>query len=204
MGIAERRAREKDALRHKILEAAIELFLQNGYESVTMRGIADRIEYSASTIYLYFKNKTEIVGAICTETFETLIERLDEIDKRGLPPLDQFLAGIRCYIAFGLEHPHQYQLVFGAETPQEYSELEDPNQLGMQALEYLGRCIARCQAAGIFVPGDPFADAITVWAHLHGITSVLINDHGKYKFPWPSQEALIDRSVETIVRGLRA
>jgi AcrR family transcriptional regulator len=43
MGIAELRAREKDALRHKILEAAVDLFLQNGFESVTMRGIADRI-----------------------------------------------------------------------------------------------------------------------------------------------------------------
>lgn len=203
MGIAERRAREKDALRQKILEAAIELFLQNGFESVTMRGIADRIEYSASTIYLYFKNKTEIVAAICTETFETLIERLDEIETRGLSPLDQFLAGVRCYVAFGLEHPHQYQLVFGAATPDEFNNT-DANELGMQALASLGRCIARCQAAGVFHPGDPSTDAFAVWSQLHGLTSILINDHGKYKMPWPSQETLIDRSVDLIVRGLRS
>jgi len=204
MGIAERRAREKDALRHKILEAAVEMFVANGYESVTMRGIADRIEYSASTIYLYFKNKTELLGAICSETFETLIERLDEIEKRDLPPLDQFVAGLRCYIAFGLEHPHQYQLVFGNTTPEECDELEEPNRLGMQALEYLGRCIAKCQAAGVFPPADPMSDAIAIWMQLHGATSVMINDHGKYNFPWPSKEALVDRTVDLIVRGLRA
>ena len=204
MGIAERRAREKDQLRHKILEAAVDLFIKNGFESVTMRGIADRIEYSASTIYLYFKNKTEIVVAICSETFETLIERLDEIENRGLAPLDQFTAGLRCYIAFGLEHPHQYQLVFNNATPEGCDKLEEPNQLGMQALENLGRCIAKCQAAGIFHPTDPISDAIAVWMQLHGATSVLINDHGKYNFPWPSQEALIDRTVDLIVRGLRA
>jgi AcrR family transcriptional regulator len=204
MGIAERRAREKDQLRHKILEAAVELFVQNGFESVTMRGIADRIEYSASTIYLYFKNKTEIVGAICSETFETLIERLDEIEKRGLAPLDQFVAGLRCYIAFGLEHPHQYLLVFNNATPEGCADMEEPNRLGLQALEYLGRCIARCQDAGVFQPSDPFNDAIAVWMQLHGTTSILINDHGKYNFPWPSKEALIDRTVDLIVRGLHA
>jgi AcrR family transcriptional regulator len=203
MGIAERRARDKDALRQKILEAAVELFVQNGYESVTMRGIADRIEYSASTIYLYFKNKTEIVGAICSETFETLIEGLEEIESRNLPPLDQLIAGLRCYIAFGLDHPHQYQIVFGP-TPDEYSELEEPNKLGMQALEYLGRCIAKCRDAGIFPPGDSMSDAIAVWMQLHGATAVLISDHGKYKFPWPSKEALIDRTIELLVCGLRA
>lgn len=204
MGIAERRAREKDQLRHKILEAAVELFVQNGFESVTMRGIADRIEYSASTIYLYFKNKTEIVGAICSETFETLIERLDEIEKRGLAPLDQFVAGLRCYIAFGLEHPHQYLLVFNNATPEGCADMEEPNRLGLQALEYLGRCIARCQDAGVFQPSDPFNDAIAVWMQLHGTTSILINDHGKYNFPWPSKESLIDRNIDLIVRGLHA
>ena len=45
---------------------------------------------------------------------------------------------------------------------------------------------------------------VAVWMQLHGATSVLINDHGKYNFPWPSQEALIDRTVDLIVRGLRA
>ncbi|MFN0106491.1 MAG: TetR/AcrR family transcriptional regulator [Bryobacteraceae bacterium] len=200
MGTVERRAREKDALRHKILEAAVELFLQNGFESVTMRGIADRIEYSASTIYLYFKNKTEIVSAICSETFETLIERLDEIENRGLPPLDQFVAGLRCYIAFGLEHPHPYLLVFGGPIHDE----EEPNQLGMQALQSLARCIARCQDTGVFVLGEPLQEAITVWMQLHGATAILITDHGKHNLPWPSREALIDRTIALIVRGMRA
>lgn len=204
MGIAERRAREKDALRHKILEAAVQLFLQNGYESVTMRGIADRIEYSASTIYLYFKNKTEIVAAICSETFETLIESLEEIESRNLPPLEAFTAGIRCYIDFGLQNPHQYQLVFGSATPDEFVDSSGTNDLGRKALEHLGRAIHRCQQAGIFEPRDPFSEAICVWMHLHGCTAILINDHGRYKLPWPDSQALTDRTIDLIVRGLRA
>ena len=204
MGIAERRARDKDALRHKILEAAIHLFLQNGYNSVTMRGIAKQIEYSPSTIYLYFKNKSEIVAAICSDTFETLIDSLQEIESRNLPPLESFTAGIRCYIHFGLENPHQYQLVFGAATPEEFTQAQGPNDLGRKALEHLGRSIHRCQEAGLFESRDTFSEAITVWMHLHGCASVLINDHGRYNFPWPSSESLLDRTIDLIVRGLRA
>lgn len=204
MGIAERRAREKDALRQKILDAAVHLFLQNGYESVTMRGIADRIEYAPSTIYLYFKNKTEIVGAICMDTFEILNARLEQIERRSLPPLEHFIAGTRCYIAFGLEHPHQYQLIFGGATPEEFTDLPGPNEMGRQSLDYLARAIKGCQDAGIFQPGEPFSEAISVWMQLHGATSILINDHGKYGFPWPSRDSLIDRAIDLIVRGLHA
>ncbi|HEU0119975.1 MAG TPA: TetR/AcrR family transcriptional regulator [Bryobacteraceae bacterium] len=204
MGIAERRARAKDELRQKILAAAVELFVENGYESVTMRGIADRIEYSPATIYLHFRNKTELTNAICADTFETLIERLDALEERNLPPLEAFLAGLRCYIAFGLEHPRQYQLVFGAPTPDDCGQDPATNQLGMQALEYLGRCLVRCRESGLFAPGDTIGDAIAIWMQLHGVTTILINDHGRYDMPWPSKEALIERSLELIVLGLRA
>ena len=68
----------------------------------------------------------------------------------------------------------------------------------------LGRAIARCQHAGLFPPSDPVSDAIVVWSQMHGTTSILINDHGKYNFPWPSREALIQRSLDLIVRGLHA
>jgi AcrR family transcriptional regulator len=203
MGIAERRAREKDELRQKILDAATELFLKNGYESVTMRGIADRIEYAPSTIYLHFKNKIEIVAAICQETFETLIERLEETENQGLGPIDSLKAGMRCYIQFGLDHPRQYQLVFGDANAAEVSATIESIQLGEQALAFLARALVRCQEAGLFPATDAGADAIVVWSQMHGTTAILINDYGRYEFPWPPREAVIERSIDLIVRGLR-
>jgi AcrR family transcriptional regulator len=60
MGISQRREREQEQLRRKIFDAASELFAQEGYQNVSMRKIAERIEYSPTTIYLYFKDKNEL------------------------------------------------------------------------------------------------------------------------------------------------
>lgn len=204
MGIAERRAREKDELRQKILDAAVELFLQDGYESVSMRKLAGKIEYAPSTIYLYFKNKSEIINAICADAFERLIEGLDEIDSRGLPALAQCEAGMRWYIEFGLTNPHQYQFVFNGPEPEGVEDDPATNQLAIRALGILARCIARCREEGIFAPGDHSKDSIAIWAQLHGVTSVIITDHGKHAMPWPTREELIDRSIELILNSLLA
>ncbi len=202
MGIAERRAREKDDLRQKILSAASELFVENGFDNVSMRKVADRIEYAASTIYLYFKNKNELVAGICGDAFEALIAGLEEIEGRELPPLDSFLAGVRCYIKFGLDHPHQYRLVFSNPVPEQFDEeFREVNSLGMQALQHLARSIERCRDAGVFTKTDPQLDAYVIWMILHGVTSVIITDHGRHHMPWPSQEAIIDRALEMVLGG---
>ncbi len=199
MGSTERRARQRDDLRHKILGAATELFLQNGFDSVSMRKIAEKIEYAPSTIYLYFEDKNAICSAIAAEAFDVLIQGLEEQDERGLPALDAVRAGMRCYIEFGLAHPNQYRLVFATPTPADDAEV---NAQGLQALQYLARCLARCRAEGLFIPGDDMADSLAVWGQMHGLTMILINDHGKYGFPWPSKEAMIERGIELILRGL--
>jgi AcrR family transcriptional regulator len=204
MGTTERRARERDELRHKILSAATELFVQNGFESVSLRKIAERIDYAPSTIYLYFEDKNAICSAIAAEAFEVLIHGLEENEQRQLPALEGTRAGFRWYVEFGLAHPNQYQLVFATPTPEAVEQDCIANQLGLNALGYLARALSRCRAEGIFIPGDDMADSLACWSQLHGLTTVLINDHGKYGFPWPSKEVLIDRGIELILRGLLA
>src|SRR5439155_9743022 len=68
MGVTERKAREKEELKRQILDAARELFVRDGYESVSMRKIADKLEYSPATIYTYFNEKDEIHDSLCEET----------------------------------------------------------------------------------------------------------------------------------------
>ena len=73
MGVIERREREKEEVRRKILDAARELFASEGYERVTMRRIADAIEYSPTTIYNHFEDKDDLVHALCEEDFGRLL-----------------------------------------------------------------------------------------------------------------------------------
>ena len=79
MGIKERRAREKEQLRQQILSAARELFVNEGYEKVSMRKIANKIEYSPTTIYLHFKDKADLLDFVCQETLLNLLNTLEEL-----------------------------------------------------------------------------------------------------------------------------
>ena len=76
MGIVERKEREKEDMRRLILNAARKLFLEQGYEKTSIRNIADAIEYSPATIYLYYKDKNELLFALHEEAFLKLMEEL--------------------------------------------------------------------------------------------------------------------------------
>lgn len=208
MGIAERRAREKEELRAKILEAAGELFVEQGFENVSLRKIADRIEYSAATIYLYFKDKEELLTTLCWETFAQLKATLEEFEEADGDPLAKLRAGLRFYIDFGLQHPNHYLLTFC--TPhQQYHQFESSagfeqtNRTGLETFDCLRRALQRCRDAHLIEFTDLEATAQCVWMFIHGTTSLLINSCGDPHFPWVERERLIENSLDLILHSLR-
>ncbi len=98
MGVQERRAREKASIREEILDAARALFVKEGYEHVSMRKIAEKVEYAPGTIYLYFQDKAEILERICDETFSKLAQRIHAINTDPSSPLDGLRRGLRTYV----------------------------------------------------------------------------------------------------------
>ena len=69
MGVIEKRAKQKEAFRREILDSAREMFISDGYDGFSMRKLAGKIDYSPTTIYLYFKNKDDLLFGICEEFF---------------------------------------------------------------------------------------------------------------------------------------
>src|SRR6185503_7792778 len=112
MSTTDRRAREKAALRQEILAAARELFIAEGYERVSMRRIAERIDYSPTAIYLYFKDKSELLFHVCEETFARLVTRGERIRSGPGNPLAKLKLIGRHYVEFGLKHPNDYKVTF--------------------------------------------------------------------------------------------
>src|SRR3984893_19590013 len=102
MSVKERRARQKQSIREEILDAARTLFVTEGYEHVSMRKIAEKIEYAPGTIYLYFRDKAEILDRICEETFSKLLRKMEAIKHDTTAPLDKLRRVLRTYIQFGL------------------------------------------------------------------------------------------------------
>ena len=203
MGIKERRARQKKYLRQEILDAASELFVHEGYENVSMRRIADKIEYSPTTIYIYFRDKAELLEQVCKETFARLVERLSKIMKQPGDPVEQLKRGLIAYIEFGLENPHQYRTTFMMPIPEGLDEKKhhQENSPGMQAFSFLIQGVGDGVKAGKLRPTNLELAAQTLWAGIHGITSLLITHRA---FPWVGREKVIHFTVDTLVAGLEA
>ncbi len=204
MGVAERKARAKEALRQHILDAATELFVSEGYQNVSMRKIADKIEYAPATIYLHFKDKREIVETIAREVFEDLTDKLQTLDKSISDPLEALRAGLKCYILFGLEHPHHYLLTFGPDVEMNQGpEMTATDLAGLETLEQLRNSLIRCMEAGQIRHHDPDVLAQTIWMSMHGITQMLICLRKEPHFPMAPDEAIISMGLDLVIRGLR-
>src|SRR5450432_1018809 len=103
MGVQERRAREKEELRQEIMEAARELFVKEGFDNVSMRKIAEKIEYSPTTIYLYFQDKGDLLDCIVEETLLSLRAKLDSLRTRQ-DLVGDLKNGLRAYIEYWTYH----------------------------------------------------------------------------------------------------
>src|SRR4051812_30612930 len=111
MGIKERQIRERDAVRRSILSAARTLFLAEGYANVSMRKIAEQIEYSPGAIYSYFPGKEDIFFSLAEEGLQFLRAHCT-FDGENAPPLDQVRSAIWRFYTFSQEQPGYFSLIF--------------------------------------------------------------------------------------------
>jgi AcrR family transcriptional regulator len=160
------------------MDAARDLFVEQGYENVSMRKIADRIAYSPTAIYLHFRDKSELLASICTATFSGLASALAGISAKlrtgKHDPVVLLRKGLHIYVDFGLAHPNHYQLTF--LSPNADPRNEDP--ICMQAFEYLVEGVEACLRAGRFRANDVQETSQALWAAVHGVTSLLIQHSG--------------------------
>lgn len=203
MGIAERKERAKENLRQEILDAASELFAREGYADVSMRKIAEKIEYSPTTIYLYFKDKNDLLNQICEETFANLIKDWQKIENKTDEPLTALRKSMRAYVEFGLKYPHHYEVTFINPLADYLGKDEHPfeGSMGQKAFENLATLVAKCMQAGQLKRDDVAKVSQVIWALGHGIVS-LLNSHKD--FPFIDRETLIEGSIDLIFDGVKA
>jgi AcrR family transcriptional regulator len=199
MGITERREREKEEVRHKILDAARHLFASDGYEKVTMRRVAEAIEYSPTTIYLYFEDKDDLVRALCHADFGRLLQAM-EVVARPKDPVEEIRMLGRAYCAFARESPNQYRFMFMTPVGKE-EKLEDGNP-GDLSFGHLLDAVKRAIAAGRFRPIDPVTAAQVLWMGVHGVASALIALPAPHWPHGPAAPDLVDQVIDNTLRGL--
>ena len=205
MGVKERREREKAELRQKILDAARELFAERGYEAVSMRMIADRIEYSPTAIYLHFRDKDALFQELCQSDFRALAGVFNQIGK--LPdPVERLRRIGLLYADFAREKPHHYRLMFMTLQPPDTvakMDISDKGNPEADAYAFLVQTVREAMEQGRFRPelADPEAVAQMVWAGVHGVVSLRITKDGPW-INWTDRQELVELMIDNTTRGL--
>jgi AcrR family transcriptional regulator len=176
MTLANRKERQKEELKAKILQSARDLFMEHGYEQTSIRNIAERIEYSPTTIYLYFKDKDDIFYALHQEGFVRLNQYFKVLEHVS-DPFERLKALSKAYINFALENGEYYDLMFIIRSPMNALDKDQTKwEEGQRAFGFLINTIDQCTAKGYFKGMVPEIVAFTVWAMVHGICSLEIRN----------------------------
>jgi AcrR family transcriptional regulator len=204
MGSNERRARHKEALRERILEAARALIMRDGFASLTMRNIATAIEYSPAAIYLHFRDRDEIAKELSRQGYAQLYEALKPAAAIE-DPRERLKEIGRAYVQFGMENPETYRLifmdynylaaVFGGEQQDPGADQAD-DETGRGAFDLL---MDNAAALPLRAPGTPQQIAETLWAGVHGIVSLKLTCPA---FPVSTAQQLARIMTQALVDGL--
>lgn len=202
---AARRERQKEETRARILDAARELFVQNGIEATTMRAIAGKIAYTPTAIYHHFRDKEALLAELCAMDFLALagaLVRIGEIDD----PLERVRRMGMAYAEFALDNKSQYQFMFmtsSGHVMDEYGiEKQNPQE---DAYGFLVQTVEEGLKKGLFRSEyqDEHQLAQILWGGLHGIVSLhLVLSHDPW-IDWRDPLATIRLSIEALLRGTR-
>lgn len=201
MGTTERRERERLEMKELILRTATRQFEKHGYEKLTIRGIAKEIEYSPRTIYLYFKDKDELLYAMSVKAFTLFVKHFESV--LGIKdPFERLMELNRVYFRFAFDNPGYYDLMFILRGPMNSDLNAESWDIGLKSHKILEAIVKDCIGAGYFKGADPKVLAFSVWSYAHGVASLKIRDRMKM-YPQEEREALINQSFEMMHHILR-
>jgi AcrR family transcriptional regulator len=204
VGTAERREREKLALQQKIIDKGREILVNEGPAALTMRRLADEIEYTAGALYAHFADKEELVRAICQTDFEAFTSQFSSAmtEKDALKRL-RLLA--KLYSRFALEHPAQYKILFVLDSVGGNVEKERGNP-EKDAYAVVELAVEAAMKEGHFkaFQGRMQLVAQSLWAAMHGVVSIEIRRVDDMKIPFEPIDDRVDTMCEVMLAGLDA
>jgi len=202
MGISERKAREKEQLRLKILDAAEAVFNEEGFENATIRKIAERIEYSPGTVYLHFKQgKDELFYEIHGRQFDRLYKKMEHLWEVK-NPLDRLQQLGRIYLRFAMDHPQEYDLMFVQNAPLNMLPPEDKWNDVMNLFGIFHTSVSECMEQGLIRFTNLYSAILSIWGMVHGMAT--LHARGRLRMmPEENIEELITQSSEDFISVIR-
>lgn len=203
MGLKERRQKHKEEFKAEILEAALALFVQEGYNQFSMRKLASRIEHSPTTIYLYFRDRDDLLLHICENFYANLLQEQLQGMTADAPPEQLLRQAFLSYVSYSLKHPELYKVVFFS-NPQLYGRPEDylsRDTMSLKCWKQFCELVDNCIKSGYFRPLDCYTLSTVMWIAMHGlVTSTIFTKD----FPLPDPAIMTEMMLDGVFSGYRA
>ena len=209
--ITERRQEERDRRRAEIVDAAEALYAEVGWDAVTMDQVARRARLSRALVYVYFRDKTDLLFALVERSLDTLRARFEAARAGKARGIDQVEAIGRAYVAFSRELPHYFDACARYQAHAPGDGLIQPNEAacihaGHRAHETMVEALNRGVADGSIRPdiGDPYVTALSLWAVSYGVIQIAATKGGQLLHEGIAVQDFIDHAYDLALRSLRA
>lgn len=198
MASKERIQRLKDDTKASILEAAYKIVKEEGWQALSMRKIADEIEYTAPIIYEYFANKEAILAELNKKGYLYLAQEMEEAKNKHEFPADQLEAMWMAYWNFAFKKKELYQLMFGVEmnccSMKKSPEAEAPAKLITDVIRQLmdGKNLSENEVSRRYY---------TFWSAVHGLVSINLVNQGTSD---EINKQVLKDAIDGIIRAITA
>jgi AcrR family transcriptional regulator len=201
MGIKERQERDREAVRRAILDAARDLFTTEGYRHVSIRKIAERIEYSPAAIYSYFPSKDDIFFSLAEEGFRLLGDPANCTQTPSLGLLERIRAIFWRLYQFSREHPQYFELMFVDRSVPRISREYERFAFVRETKQHLIEEIERGIEAGVFPPTVNASVAVRLLTV--GLLGVAVLSLSERLSPGEDPDCLASDVIDTALAGLQ-
>lgn len=186
------------SLKNEILEVSRDLLVEHGLGHLSMRNIAKRANVTATSIYLHFDNKDDLLLTLVEQSIAHLKEHLlSEIDdSKDLIKQLEDLA--RRYVRFALDHPKEYEIIYMVRPEEMPKYPKKKFEQIRSAYELLAEIIDEGRQEDLIDVENPMISAYTLWAQLHGVVSVILSKRLDTRIP---QKEFIDQAIDHIIQG---
>ena len=198
MGITERRLREKEKVREAILTTAWNMVKEDGWESLSIRKVADAIEYSVPVIYDHFENKEAILSEFVLEGFRLLTKKIRAAKDKHTNPVEQLKAMADAYWNFAIKNKHYYQLMYGVGMACCTGEKPAPGEdrIDILIMDSITAAIPKSKRTET----SSCLKYHTFWSILHGLVSIKIM--GNSPVDGELNKMVLDDAIEGFIKNL--
>lgn len=186
------------SLKQRIVVAARQVLLSDGYRNFSLRKIAREIDVSATSIYLHFESKDDLVHTLMEEAIKRLNNQLEACIDEYEDPIAKLNALAHEYVNFALENPREYQVIYLISSDEMSRYPKEKFRKARKGYEIVTQVLQEGVGSGLIAEEKPRMAAYTFWAQLHGVMSVVLSQRLDTRI---GQHEFIEEAIDHIIKG---